>query len=382
MKGGINILKINKRLAIISMVFISLLAIGAVSAADNISDDIAACDIDDSIMAVDNENEAISANIDESDVMTINDENEAVSANIDESDVMTINDENEVVGADVGANDNVLKESSGKGFSFGNGTGFNLGNMSFNINGTTFNFADLTNGTFSLGNGTSFNISSLLNGTFSFGNGSTFNISSLLSGSGNGTTFDISSFMNIFGKGSSEAIEAEDLTKVYTPTTTYKVTVKSGNKTVTQGNVVFTINNKEYIGHIGSDGTASISISGLKAGTYYIIVEYGQTMVKKTITIKKATAKLTAKNKAFKAKVKTKKYTITLKTDTGKALKKAKVTLKVKGKTYKATTNAKGKATFKITKLTKKGKHSATVKFASDGCYKTVSKTVKITVKK
>ena len=103
---------------------------------------------------------------------------------------------------------------------------------------------------------------------------------------------------------------------------------------------------------------------------------------KKTITIKKATAKLTAKNKAFKAKVKTKKYTITLKSDSGKALKNAKVTLKVKGKTYKATTNAKGKATFKITKLTKKGKYSATVKFASDGCYKAVSKSVKITVKK
>ena len=346
------------------MLFISLLALSAVSAADNIADDIVASDVDDS------------------DVIAVDNENEALNANVDDSDVIAADNENEVVSADVAANENVLKGSSGSGFSFGNGSSFNLGNMTFNINGTTFNLGDLTNGTFSLGNGTSFNISSLLNDTFSFGNGTSFNISSFLNGTGTGTTFDISKFMKMFGDSSSETIEAEDMTTVYTPSITYKVTIKSGNKTVTQGNVVFTINNKEYIGHIRSDGTASVSISGLKAGTYYVVIEYGQTIVKKTITIKKATAKLTAKNKAFKAKVKTKKYTITLKSDSGKALKNAKVTLKVKGKTYKATTNAKGKATFKITKLTKKGKYSATVKFASDGCYKAVSKSVKITVKK
>lgn len=59
-----------------------------------------------------------------------------------------------------------------------------------------------------------------------------------------------------------------------------------------------------------------------------------------------------------------------------------KVTIKVKGKTYKATTNAKGKATFKIKKLTKKGKYSATVKFAGNKYFNKVTKKVKITVKK
>lgn len=42
-------------------------------------------------------------------------------------------------------------------------------------------------------------------------------------------------------------------------------------------------------------------------------------------------------------------------------MKKVKLTLKIKGKTYKATTNSKGKATFKITKLTKKGKHTGKI---------------------
>lgn len=63
-------------------------------------------------------------------------------------------------------------------------------------------------------------------------------------------------------------------------------------------------------------------------------------------------------------------------------MKNAKVTLKVKGKTYTATTNSKGKATFKITKLTKKGTFTATVKYSGNTYYKAASKSVKLTIKK
>ena len=63
-------------------------------------------------------------------------------------------------------------------------------------------------------------------------------------------------------------------------------------------------------------------------------------------------------------------------------MKKVKLTLKVKGKTYKATTNAKGKATFKITKLTKKGKYAAKINFKGDKYFNKLTKKVKITVKK
>ena len=96
--------------------------------------------------------------------------------------------------------------------------------------------------------------------------------------------------------------------------------------------------------------------------------------------VKKAT-KIIAKKKTFKVKTKVKKYTITLKSGT-KLVKKVKVTLKVKGKTYKATTNSKGKATFKIKNLKKKGKFNAVIKFAGNKNYKASSKKVKITVKK
>ena len=94
------------------------------------------------------------------------------------------------------------------------------------------------------------------------------------------------------------------------------------------------------------------------------------TKVKSTITAKKAT---------FKAKAKTKKYTITLKAGK-KAIAKVKVTLKIKGKTYTATTNSKGKAVFKL-KLSKKGKYTATINYKGNNKYKASNKKVKITIK-
>lgn len=98
------------------------------------------------------------------------------------------------------------------------------------------------------------------------------------------------------------------------------------------------------------------------------------------VTVNKAKPKLTAKKKTFKRSLKTKKYTITLKS--GKAaIKKVQVTLKIKGKTFKAKTNAKGKAVFKIKKLSKKGKFKATIKFKGNKYYNAVTKKVLITIK-
>ena len=367
----------NKTLMIISLVFISLLAVSAVSAADNVSDVVEVSNAEDSnVVAVDSEDDVVSTDVaDDVEVVAADSEDEVLSTDVVEKEDKLSKDS---------ASDDTLKiGSSGNGSSFDfskmfNGTSIDLGN------GTKFNLSDLLNGTtLSFGNGTSINISSLLNGNFSFGNGTSFNISSLLNSStfGNGT-FDFSSIMNIFGGGSKETIEAEDLTKIYTTNTKYSATVKKGNETLTSGTVIFTVDNKEVNGHIGSNGVATVSLKDLKPGTHYVIVEYGDVLVKKVITVKKATPKLTAKNKAFKVKAKVKKYAVTLKTNEGKALKNTKVTIKVKGKTYSAKTNSKGKATFKITKLTKKGKFKATVKSKATACYKSVSKKVTITVKK
>ena len=99
------------------------------------------------------------------------------------------------------------------------------------------------------------------------------------------------------------------------------------------------------------------------------------------VTVKKAKAKLTAKNKKFKKSKKVKKYTITLSSGKTK-ISNAKVTLKIKGKkAITAKTNKKGKATFKIKKLNKKGTYKSTIKFKGDKYYNKATKKVKIKIK-
>ena len=135
------------------------------------------------------------------------------------------------------------------------------------------------------------------------------------------------------------------------------------------------------------NGQVKVSIKGLVPKKYTAKIafngntNYDNSTKSVKVTVKKATPKITAKAKTFKTTAKTKKYTITLKDNKGKAIKNAKVTLKVKGKTYAAKTNSKGKATFKITKLNKKGTFKATVTYKGSKYYNKVSKKAKITVK-
>ena len=135
-----------------------------------------------------------------------------------------------------------------------------------------------------------------------------------------------------------------------------------------------------------SNGQVKVSTKGLAPKAYTAMItfngntNYVESSKDVKVTVKKATPKLTAKKKTFKTSVKTKKYTIVLKDNTGKAIKKAKVTLKVKGKTYKATTNSKGKAVFKIKNLKKKGKYTAVIKFKGDKYYNKATKKAKIKV--
>ena len=136
-----------------------------------------------------------------------------------------------------------------------------------------------------------------------------------------------------------------------------------------------------------ANGQIKINVANLVPNTYTVKItfngdaNYDMSSKDVKVTVTKATPKLTAKAKSFKKSVKTKKYTVTLKDNNGKAMKKVKLTLKVKGKTYKAKTNSKGKATFKIKKLTKKGTYKAKVKFAGNAYYNAVTKTVKIKIK-
>ena len=187
-------------------------------------------------------------------------------------------------------------------------------------------------------------------------------------------------------------ITASAVTTTYATSKNIVVTLKDANgnalanKTVT---VVFNGATKTLT--TNDKGQASLAIgTALAPKTYPVTLSFAgdstylASIGSVKVVVKKAKSVLTAKKKTFKVK-KAKKYSIVLKSDKKKALKKVKVTLtgKFKGKKIKLTvkTNAKGKATFNLKKLTKKGKFTATIKFAGNKYYNAVSKKVKITVK-
>lgn len=183
-------------------------------------------------------------------------------------------------------------------------------------------------------------------------------------------------------------LTASNVNMVYNGGKYLVVTLKDKNGNVLAGQrISIKLNGKTYTRTTNSKGQASLALS-LVPKTYTATInfagkdKYTKSSTTAKIVVTKATPKLTATKKTFKIKTKTKKYTVTLKTNKGKVMKNTKVTLKVKGKTYNAKTNSKGKAMFKITKLTKKGTFKAVVKYGGNKYYKALSKTVKIVVKK
>ena len=258
------------------MVFISILAIGAVSAADDGADIEVISDADDSTDVLSVEEDADQVGIDDAEKETVIADGESTETALSAAvEPIQADDGNATSSASSG------KKSSSSSFdfssfSFGNSTSFNFSSITFDTGNGTFDFASLLNGTsISFGNGTSLNISSLLNSNITFGNGTSLNISSLLNFTGtNGTgSVDLSSILGMLG-GSKLSAQTADIDKVYSGATVFTATILNSDKAVGAGNnVIFSINNKDYIARTDANGTASVKLS-LKAGTYYIYTEY------------------------------------------------------------------------------------------------------------
>lgn len=135
------------------------------------------------------------------------------------------------------------------------------------------------------------------------------------------------------------------------------------------------------------NGVAELSFNLNKAGKYPVSIaylgdnDYAGTLAVASITINPIKTSLSASGKTYLATLKTKKLTATLKDANGKALAGKTVTFTVNGKTYKATTNAKGVATVKLA-LTKAKTYTLTIKFSGDGVYSSVTKSVKVKLNK
>lgn len=145
--------------------------------------------------------------------------------------------------------------------------------------------------------------------------------------------------------------------------------------------------NGKTVGYItDAKGQVKIATSALVPKTYTGKVSFsGDYMYQGAsldvkLVVKKAKPVLSASKKKFGVKS-AKKYKVTLKANKKVAMKKAKLYLKVKGKTYTAKTNNNGQTTFNLKKLVKKGTYKATVTYNGNNCYNKVVKTVKIIIK-
>lgn len=191
------------------------------------------------------------------------------------------------------------------------------------------------------------------------------------------------------------SVVVKKVAKLNVPNKTIVVTSKNKKVTVilTDGEgkpisnkiVKFKINGVSSSVKTDSKGKADIKFN-LKVKTYKLTVSFegdsNYNSVSKVATLKiiKEKTKLKVPKKTYKKSSKSKKVYITLKSASGKALSKKKVTFKLNGKKYSARTNSKGKATVKV-KLSAKKTYKFTVKFAGDSKFSPVSKKASIKIK-
>lgn len=165
-----------------------------------------------------------------------------------------------------------------------------------------------------------------------------------------------------------------DANVLYSATKSYKVLVTKDGKAVVGEKVTIKFNGKTYSVKTDSKGYATLKLTtNLKPKKYTITAEYKGIKVTNKVTIKNI-----IKIKNVKIKKTKKKATIkaTLKKVNGKYVKGKKLKLKVNGMTFKAKTNKKGVATFKLNKNAIK-KLSKTKKYTYS-----VTKNMKVSVKK
>ena len=157
-------------------------------------------------------------------------------------------------------------------------------------------------------------------------------------------------------------------------------------KLIKNKKIIFIINGKTYTVYTNSKGVATVKVKVSLANTYTVTVKFAGDNVYSPISkslklyVKKVPTKLIVKNKSYKKSKKIKKLTATLKTKSGKAIAKKKLTFIVNGKKYTAKTNKKGVATVKVN-VSKKKTYKFTVKFAGDSTYLKITKKAKLKIK-
>ena len=205
----------------------------------------------------------------------------------------------------------------------------------------------------------------------------TINNNKLLSAAGKGDAAVNKENSTVTGENNKASYDikltAKDVKMDYKDGSAYKVLVTDGGKPLAGVTVSIKIGSSTYKATTDKNGYAKLNI-GLVPKTYTVTTQYLGKSVKSKLVVKQI---LKSKNTSVKKSAKKLVLQATLKKSNGKAIKKAKVTFKFKGKTYTAKTNSKGvaKVTIKknvINKLKKGKTYKVKITYISDSITKTV----------
>ena len=185
-------------------------------------------------------------------------------------------------------------------------------------------------------------------------------------------------------------LECADLNVTAAPSGqgTYIVTLKTiDGQPLANKEISISFNNGVINVTTDANGVAEFSFDLNKKGAYPVSIaflgdkEHKGAFATATITIDPIKTSLTASAKTYLATAKTKSFSATLKDANGNVLANKKVTFTVNGKTYTATTNAKGVATVKLALKAAKT-YTVSIKFAGDSVYAASTKSVKVKLNK
>ena len=167
----------------------------------------------------------------------------------------------------------------------------------------------------------------------------------------------------------------------------FKILLKDKNNNKLQSkNLQIKLNNNKYNIKTNSKGIANLKLNLKNPGSYKISISFkgdsDYKAVSKTskITVKKQKTSLTVKTKTLKLKSKSKVIKISLKNHFKKSIPKKTLYLTINKKTYKAKTNSKGIASFKVS-LKTKNSFKFTAKFKGNKYYNAVSRSGYVKVK-
>lgn len=167
---------------------------------------------------------------------------------------------------------------------------------------------------------------------------------------------------------------------------TYSAILKDQNgNALANKKVLFKFNGQSIVTYTDENGYATVKLTAVTAGTYTVLIKfagtsscYYETSITKTIKVVRESTKLSVPDVTF-SKTDAKQVVAELKSKSDNPVNGAKVTLTVNGKTYTATTDSLGIATFTID-LNKIGTYTATTKFADSRFFAATSTTSKITI--